>query len=151
MKGSPIIRAIFMILPLLFLAWPLATVTASHGYSPIAKTAASQLEKHSYRADLSLKATHPFTKIIFTAGDQRVVWENGDGDKELTLPITSGELLCGLDVTWKGRPARAALSLKIVANFLAEKEITFWTQDEERATHTQLLQWPGATEGGADE
>lgn len=149
MKGSPILRAIFMILPLLFLAWPLASVTASRGHIPT-NTPASQPEKREYRADLSLKTTHPFTEVAFTADNHRVVWKNGDGDQELILPITEGEVLCEIDVTWQGKPARAALSLEIVPDFLAEKELTLWSEDAENASTRQLLQWPEA-KGGGDE
>lgn len=150
MKGSPILRAVFMILPLLFLAWPLASVTASRGHVSNENRSPNQPEKREYRADLSLKSTHPFTEVIFTAGDQKSVWKNGEGDKELILPISDGEILCSLEVTWQGNPEQAALSLEIVPDFLEEKKMTLWSEDSKNASTNQLLQWPEA-KGGGDE
>lgn len=146
MKGSPIFRAVFMITPLLLLLWPLAQVTANQGYTAEEKSTPVLSEKRSYRTDLSLKTSHPFREVIFTAGDQRVVWKTGEGEKEIDLPIVDGELLCELKVIWENQAAQAALSLEIVPDFLAEKEITLWSENVTEADKVHLLQW-SKTEG----
>ncbi len=142
MKGSPLGRALVMIVPLLFLAWPLAQVTRGHAFGE-AKTVSrdSKPSAREFRADLILKTSHPFEKVTFRAGEKSLVWKKGETYGDLVLPIVAGELLCELEVVWQEKPARAALSLELVPDFLPGKVITIWSENEREFSETRVLDW----------
>lgn len=116
MTRSPLLAALFALVPLVVLAFPLSRVLNP---PPVVQKEQTKEEAMMLRADVILRAAHPFEKVTIN----EVTFSAGEEEKEITF--NSKEPL-NVFVQWPEGIAESALFIEVMADHQELKSHTLW-------------------------
>ena len=128
MRGSPLVRALMVVIALLALLAPLRTLTSrrSEAATPLPQTAGSSPERKKFRLELT-STTTPFKYQVTNGGE--TIWSGESNattvatDAELKFPSEGVDLV--LDASWAEKK-QTALRLALIPEDSAVMAKTVW-------------------------
>ena len=116
MTRSPLLSALFALVPLVVLAFPLSRVLNP---PPVVQKEQTEEEAMMLRADVILRAAHPFEKVTVN----EVTFSAGEEEKEV---IFNSKEPLDVFVQWPEGVAESALFIEVMADHQDLKSHTIW-------------------------
>ncbi|MDG1671025.1 MAG: hypothetical protein P8H96_09155 [Akkermansiaceae bacterium] len=139
MTRSPLTSAAIALVPLAALAWPLAEVIKPIEISQVS-IEEPPVVGTAKRADISLRAAHPYSSVEVTIGDSVCRFAADEDFKEILFTIPeSGEVTMSVSATWTQGTPETAILIELEPDHLIRQSFTLW--GIETATDKFICQW----------
>jgi len=129
MTPSPLLSTLIPLIPLAAMAWPLHRIIHQEAFQQ--KPEIEVKRSPTRRADVSLRAAHPFLEVNVTIGEANWSFASDESLKEIYFPLDdSGNLVLAVNATWpKGTP-ESALFVEFMPDELETRNHTVWGLEE---------------------
>jgi len=125
MTPSPLLSTLIPLVPLAAMAWPLYHVIDQEAFQQKPKVEVKS--SPTRRADVSIRAAHPFQEVKITIGEASWSFAPDESLKEIYFPLDdSGNLLVAVSATWPEGTPESALFVEFMPDGMETRSDTVW-------------------------